>query len=239
MSERLALQRMHEHLSAWKAVDDKREVFLHCYSLMTANMYAGIEQGKFQDNGWVAQLLNRFADYYFSALEQWEEEPSTAPMVWQFAHEHTRVRDSSVLQHLLLGVNAHINYDLVLTVTELLDPDWSEMTDAQRDRRYEDYCLVNAVIADSIDAVQDEVIAQAMPMSGLIDKLLGRLDENLISRFISNWRDKTWYSAARLLETTDPDARKVIIAQVEYDALTMARQLGGGRSSEIISEAKE
>ncbi|MFZ1729707.1 MAG: DUF5995 family protein [Bacteroidota bacterium] len=228
INENALLERMHSLIDRWNARGDKREVFLHCYSLMTANMQAGIEKGAFLDGEWVSRLIITFAEYYFTALEQWEREPSSAPRVWQIAHEYTRQKESAVLQHLLLGINAHINYDLMLTVDEVLKADWDEMTDEQREDRYEDYCRVNAILTETIDAVQDEIIAPAMPMGALVDTLLGRFDEMLISRVITTWRDKTWYSAVWLLGAPDQDARSAVIAKVEEDAMTLAGHLSSG-----------
>ncbi|MBE0643785.1 MAG: hypothetical protein IH600_06865 [Bacteroidetes bacterium] len=228
MSAIPVLDRMHARLGEWSAAGDKRDVFLRCYSMMTANMHAGIDGAVFRDADWVWRLLGRFAEYYFEALDQWERDPVLAPKVWQLAHESTRRSDATILQHLLLGVNAHINYDLVLTVAELLDAEWPAMTHPERDFRYDDYCRVNAVIADTIDQVQDEVIAPAMPLSAVFDVLLGRLDEMLISRMIASWRDRTWVFAVRLLEAPDPAARQAIVAEVEESALRMAQQLSAG-----------
>lgn len=224
-----ALARMDVLLAGWAPAGDKREVFLSCYRMMTRNMQTKIEDGFFLDAEWVSRLLTLFSGYYFSALAEWEQDPVTAPRVWQIAHEQARVRQLAVWQHLILGVNAHINYDLVLAVTELLAPEWAGLEDAQKQERYEDYCRVNAVIAETIDEVQDRIIAPELPLTGVLDRFLGRLDELLISRIISSWRDRTWLAAMQLLETSEENTRDTIITAVETETLGFSEQLCGGK----------
>ena len=52
----------------------------------------------------------------------------------------------NVLQNLLLGINAHINYDLVLTIYDMPAPEWERLTEEQRRRRFQDHCTVNVII---------------------------------------------------------------------------------------------
>ncbi len=219
------LARMDALLAEWKVDGDRRDVFLRCYRMMTANMHTAIGSHHFADPVWVAQLLHRFADYYFDALTRWNADPAGAPPVWQRAHALARDNDDAVVQMLLLGVNAHINYDLVLTVDELLSVEWRRMLPHDRAARHDDYCRVNAIIASTIDAVQDEILSPSLPLAALLDRVMGRLDEYLISRLITSWRDHTWESAIALIDATDADARTRIIDEVEHRALRMADRI--------------
>lgn len=219
------LARMDALLAEWKEDGDRRDVFLRCYRMMTANMHTAIGSHHFADPVWVAQLLHRFADYYFDALASWNCDRTSAPPVWQRAHALACNDDDAVVQMLLLGVNAHINYDLVLTVDELLADEWHRMLPPDQAARHDDYCRVNAIIASTIDAVQDEILSPSLPLAALLDRVMGRLDEYLISRLITSWRDQTWQSAIALMEASDADARMRIIGEVEQRALRMADRI--------------
>ncbi len=127
-----------------------------------------------------------------------------------------------MLQKLLLGVNAHINYDLVLTLAEILRPEWAQLSEDQRGQRYADHCHVNDVIARTIDAVQDQVLEPAMPVLDIVDRLLGPMDERMVSRTITHWRDQVWQHATSLVEMGDPDEQSRLIRRVEADALRHA-----------------
>lgn len=199
------IDRMEQQTRAWQATGDQRAVFLECYTLMTGNMLHAIDAGQFNDGVWAKQLLLRFADYYFVALDAYGCADADCASVWTFAHDCSCGQDLHVLQHLLLGINAHINYDLVLSLVDLLRPDWEQLPDTKRHSRYQDHCRVNEVIAATIDTVQDTVIERHDPRMDIIDRLFGRLDEHLLSALITRWRQGVWSHAMRFLETPEDE----------------------------------
>lgn len=215
------LHRMQELILHFDQRSDQRVIFLRCYMMMTENMALALTHNEFRDPTWVHVLLARFAEYYFDALDAYNANPADAPAVWSVAHDASQ-GNAMPLQKLLLGVNAHINYDLVLTVVELLQPEWLRLSPQQRTDRYDDFCYVNAVIARTIDAVQDTVIGPMMPAMRIVDALLGRMDEELISRMITRWRDQVWNYALQMLENDSPEARAQLRQRVEQAALRRA-----------------
>lgn len=219
------LAQMEAQVRQWEQVSDRRAIFLNCYLMMTRNMLAAIQNGEFNDPDWVGRLLENFAGYYFLALEAYERDPASAPSVWQLANQATRDPEAMALQMLLLGVNAHINYDLVLSLVDLLGPEWAGLSTEQRAHRYADHCHVNQVIGCTIDAVQDQVIEPAMPVMDVVDKLLGSLDERLISALLSRWRENVWRHAVRLLETSDTVEQDRLLQMVEKDAMRMGERI--------------
>ena len=221
-----ALCQMDEWITHWEQNNDRRAIFLRCYRMMTANMLAAVERDEFFDGAWVDHLLHRFADYYFEALQAYERGEKTMPSVWQAAFWAAGNKAYPPLQNLLLGVNAHINYDLVLTLEELLQPEWQSLDPARRAMRQTDHNRVNRVIAATIDAVQDEVLEPAMPVMQAVDALLGRMDEGLISGLISRWRGKVWQHAVYLVEASSEEERSAWVQRVEREALQTARWLG-------------
>lgn len=207
--------------------EDHRVIFLRCYLLMTNNMLAAIDRQEFHDSAWVGRLLRRFAGYYFSALEAYEAErdhpgeTTAAPPVWQLAFQAAHHPGTLALQNLLLGVNAHINYDLILALMEILEPEWASLTEDQRHRRYQDHCRVNQVIGETIDAVQDDVLDPEMPLMEIIDRIMGRVDEAMISYLLAHWRDIVWHHATCLLEMQEADERQKLIKHYEKEVLEL------------------
>jgi hypothetical protein len=217
------ISHMQTQTEQWQETADDKVLFLRCYQMMTSNVLIAVDDHEFNDPLWVSTLLNRFADYYFVALHAYEDDPTSAPTVWQVAHNAARDPKISAMQKLLLGVNAHINYDLVLTLVDMLDGEWDGHTEDMRNGRYADHCHINDIIGETIDAVQDDVLEPAMPIMDVIDKLLGPLDERIIVHLISQWREKVWHNAARLLEMGDTQEKGRFIKQVEDDALKTGR----------------
>lgn len=216
---------MQELIDNWQPVKDRRAIFLQCYRTMTANTLAAVADGRFHDAAGVTGLLNRFADYYFGALAAYDRAPGQTPAIWQHAFDAARQNKSNVLQHMFLGVNAHINYDLALTLYDVLHEEWSSLTATQRDGRYQDYCLVNKIIAETIDQVQDEVVKRESPLLALVDWLGGRMDEFFVVEMLTGWREDVWRKGVELVEAVDEDGRAALRLALEQSCLRRGQRI--------------
>ena len=217
-----ALLTMTALVHQWEQENDQRAIFLQCYSMMTQNMLDALDQGRFHDSDWVGNLLNHFAGYYFKSLEAYESPDLQTAAVWHYAHNAAQEADAMAVQNLMLGVNAHINYDLVLALVDLLDSEWPRLDEIVREARYEDYCLVNDIIGETIDNVQDLVLERYEPILDIVDKLLGPLDELLTSHLIRQWRGEVWENAMRMLELSTSDERERLRIDIEASSLKKA-----------------
>ncbi|MGB3799016.1 MAG: DUF5995 family protein [Lewinella sp.] len=218
------LQRMEGRVNEWKSTGDARHVFLGCYRMMTAGMLEAIDGDVFHDREWISELLHRFAGYYFDALTCYDC-GDRVPVVWRHVHEVSAGWDLRDVQHLLLGVNAHINYDLVLTLCDMLEREWHNLGPDQRKLRYADHCTVNEVIAGTIDRVQEEILAPNDPAMGWIDRACGRLDEYLIAGVVRRWREDVWQRAGKLLAEADETKRERLRMELEVDVLRRGKLL--------------
>src|SRR5690554_1596663 len=218
------LSKMEQYLDQWKSCNDSRLIFLNCYYLMSSNMVQAINNNEFHDTVWVNKLLCRFADYYFENLACYDcgEAPSK---IWEYTHKLTCENKLSHIQALILGVNAHINYDLVLALHDVLRPEWDELSEETKKIRYLDHSQVNRVIANTIDQVQDEVLEPLDPKLKWVDALLGRLDEYLISRLVTNWREDVWRNTQELMKFKEGHHYEIFRLQLETQALKKANTI--------------
>lgn len=232
-NENPVFHQMDNLLAAWEPRGDRRMIFLECYKMMTGNILQATASGYFEDNLWVRSLMERFASYYFSALQAYDGGTSpTRP--WQIAFKTCLRQETHVLQHLLLGLNAHINYDLVFALCDVLSAEWPDLSPEQRQRRYRDHTRVNEIIHQTINAVQDQVVDRFEPIFGVVDFLLGPLDEWMTTLFISRWREEVWQHAALLLDSVSGGQDPAIVDQVERRAIDRARDiLGQGSLTEL------
>ena len=220
-NEQSIATRMQSLVQEFEEGADRRAIFLNCYMLMTQNVLKAVEAREFNDPEWVLTLVHRFADYYFDGLTTFKLNEASTSAVWRFTHHAADAPQTMVLQNLLLGVNAHINYDLVLTLVDLLEPEWKQLSAEQCQQRHSDYCQVNEIISHTIDIVQDDVVERYSPIMDLVDKMLGTADEWLISRLITNWRDEVWDRAVGMMGTADAEERRMLADQIE--AITLKR----------------
>lgn len=220
-------ERMQNLIHTWEATSDRRAIFLECYALMTRNMLSAISQGEFEDNAWVSKLLNHFADYYFNALQAYDSLPDKAPVVWRFAFDAAHLPKVHVLRNLVLGINAHINFDLVFALADMLQSEWPDLTPEQRQSRYRDFLLVNKVISETINSVQDQIVDRYDPMMEVVDKAMGPLDEWMTAWMIRDWREQVWSHTTQLLEAMDQEERQALAAAVEKHSLQRAYAILG------------
>ena len=229
------LVKMDDLLAVWEAANDRRVIFLSCYIMMTRNVLAAIQADQFEDTPWVATLMENFAGYYFQALETYDSQPDNPPDVWGIAFRAAKNPHAHAVQLLVLGVNAHINYDLVFALSELLAGEWEHLSPGQRQMRYRDHCHINDIINNTIDEVRKEVIDRYDPLIGEADKLLGPLDKWMTSLLISEWREEVWKHAIRLLEPKEQEERAAIIKQVHQLSLARAEDiLGRGSLTNLV-----
>jgi hypothetical protein len=216
--ESVALQRLRTMATAWDARNDRRAIFADAYGRMTAAMLDAIDGDEFADGGWVARLLDRFADYYFLAADAWEAGEG-CPDVWCDVFETTSKDELNALQALFLGINAHINHDLVYALADVLD-DWESLDQSRRLLRRRDHAGVNLVIARTVDVVQEEVVESRSPIFGLLDTAFGQIDEWVFSRLIAEWRSHVWDDAQRLLAS--PRSER---PSIDADVCTRTRRI--------------
>ncbi len=219
------LDRMNAQAASWEQQGDQRCHFQRCYGMMSANMVRATANGCFHDAAWVERLMLRFADYYYDALYFYDQQSSETPPVWKQAHHATCCRRLHILQRLMLGINAHINYDLPLALYDCLHDEWPTASVEARQYRRDDHEMVNHIIAETIDTVQDNIVESHSSAMALIDRLMGRSDEWLLAQLIRSWRTDVWQVAVQLLEAESDEQRERIRQAQEARVLERGRSL--------------
>ena len=170
---------------------DLRAVFTYAYEIMTERIEETLDSSGYADSTWVRDLMRHFSSAYFEALDA-ERLGAAAPEGWRHAFEHLRRRGCSALDAMLLGMIAHIVWDLprVLAKMRKGPSDSAQLHDFQR---------MNAVLCASIDDIQRRVSHRYDPLLAWIDRWVGREDEYLTAYGIRMARAMAWYNADRML----------------------------------------
>jgi hypothetical protein len=104
------IARMVALLVLLEAGGDPARFSLGTYLRITEAVRTAMTDGLFKDPSWVAAWDVDFAGFYLDALEAYRRDPASAPAPWRQAFgAKSTVRPQG---HVLLGVNAHINFDL-------------------------------------------------------------------------------------------------------------------------------
>jgi hypothetical protein len=181
---------------------DRRAVFLTIYTRMTAAVRDAIEDGHFADPDWMRRYTVTFADYYRRAFLAFERGDFDAvPDPWLVAFSTAVNGSALVAQDAFLGINAHINYDLALTLRDVgIDPD--------RRRKRADHRAINDVLTGLIDAQQVALADLYAPGLADVDAAFGRFDEALSLFSMIEGRAWAWRIATVLTDVRWSLARR-------------------------------
>ena len=210
------ITRMEDMQARLDASADGRRHWHGVYRRGTIAVRDEIRRGGFLDAAWLERWDLVFAGIYLEAMERWDrgQRPSGP---WQVAFEATRDPAVPPLRHVLLGLNAHVNFDLpqaligVISDEEFADPDVTR-------RRFADHKHVDDVLVVRVGSEDREIAAAERPGDrSLADRLLVPLNRAGSKRFLKEARAKV-YDNARLLSAArqqGPDALASRLAQLE------------------------
>lgn len=123
--------------------DDASGYFPAMYARVTDRVQTSIREGRFDDGDRMARFARTFADWYLGARDG----SRPRPRCWAAADDVAGTTQLLIVQHLLLGINAHVNHDLSQVVIEVAD----ERGDLVGIRP--DFDAVNDVLAGTLPAV--------------------------------------------------------------------------------------
>jgi hypothetical protein len=188
--------------------------FAALYRRVTQDVAIGIETGMFQDGKRMERLDVLFANRYLAAYDAFHQGESVTGS-WLAAFGAEDHRSLGVLQHLLLGMNAHINLDLGIAA--------SEVAGGRPMALKADFMQINEILRRQINDTQNR-IARFVRALRLVDRLLGSIDEQLSMFSISYARGKAWTQTLELC-ASDPGSRAALIRQRDEAVSGFARKL--------------
>lgn len=182
---------------------------------MTAQVLKGIQQKKFEDNPRMTTMDVAFASRYLAAWENYSKGKKCSNS-WYLAFEATKNKDLLILQHIFLGMNAHINLDLGISAASIMP--YRKIIPLKTD-----FERINSVISSINQNVQDSLNKICYPVD-LIDKLSNGKDNAILDFAISKARDTSWATA--VISSNTPNFLKdSVINIVDYAAAKVASQI--------------
>jgi Family of unknown function (DUF5995) len=201
------IARMETLVDAMERDNDPKRHFLGTYLRTTRAVSDELASGTFLDPAWVERWDVFFADLYLNALETWNANGTPAEP-WRVAFGTDT--DLPVLRHVLLGMNAHVNYDLPLSLLGVIDD--AEFADpnvvAKRNR---DHTHIDRVLLGRVGA-EDEAITAAHGGKSIYERLKAPLERRATGHFLREARAKVW-----------ANTRLMAVARARDDAVTLER----------------
>jgi hypothetical protein len=199
-----------DHIIETEAAKNSNLVyFAFLYRRVTAEIMARAQAGHFEDATRIEAFDVEFAKLYIQAWQRYQEglpipESSQIP----FEQGHT---NHTALQHLLLGMNVHINLDLG-NAAALIAP--GQAIHALQ----HDFDLVNQILTDLVDEMQLR-LARISYFMFLLRWAGGKRDDAIIGWSIRKAREQAWKFALKLAPLTGPDRTQAFDAKDRKIAL--------------------
>lgn len=207
---------MAERLAALPTHLAHRRPFLDTYRRTTLAVGGALEEGLFEDPDWVIEWDAAFADLYLRAhdadLDPTRDGVGRVPRPWRLAFDADP--DLPALRHVLLGINAHVNYDLPQALLAVISDEDFRSPDLMAVRR-RDHDRINQVLSGRVSAEDDELAAGRGRR--LVDRLLQPANRAASRRFLREARAKVWHNtdALQIERTTGAAAYAARLAELE------------------------
>lgn len=169
--------------------DDASGYFAAMYARVTDRVQAAITDGRFGDGQQMARFARTFADWYLGPRDGRRPRPAC----WKAADDVAGDHSLLIVQHLLLGINAHVNHDLPQVVVELAG------AEATLDGLRPDFEALNDILAET----QPDILRDLGRVSGWTQLAASRGGGQVFNFSLARARSQAWQSAQRLHRLDD------------------------------------
>ena len=172
--------------------DNPLGYFAALYKKVTIKVKEGITDNYFDDGPRMEKLDVIFASRYIHAYNAYQDKKSVTKS-WEKAFNLSHKYWPIVLQHLLIGMNAHINLDLGIAAAEV-------MKGKDIENLKGDFDKINEILSSLVYEVQND-LAEIWPTLKKILKWTGKVDDFLIDFSMEIARNGAWKFAVEVAES--------------------------------------
>lgn len=188
-----------EDIIATEIADNSNLAFFPIlYKKVTERIKLGVVQKEFEDNPRMERLDVIFANRYLKAYYEYKEGKKPS-LPWENAFEAAKNNKLLIIQHLLLGINAHINLDLGIAVSETVG------SQGELENIHNDFNKINEILASMVDGVQQK-IGRVSPFFHVLDKVADGKEDLIATFSINIARDEAWIFANEYHNASDKEA---------------------------------
>jgi hypothetical protein len=190
-------------------------LFTTLYHEVTIQIKDGIANGLFQNGERMEKLDVIFANRYLKAYYQYKakEKPSEC---WEFSFQQAEDFWPIVVQHLLLGINAHVNLDLGIAAAQVCTPEDIESLKS-------DFDQINTILSNLVESVE-KCLIKIWPTLTIILKLSGKIDNFFIDFSMKTARDGAWKFANEFVNLPE-NQREAVILERDTKITKIARMV--------------
>ena len=163
--------------------------FTVLYCKVTQKVKEGITNGDFEDGPRMEHLDVVFANRYIKAYYEYKSKQKPS-LCWEIAFKKSDDFWLIMMQHLLLGMNAHINYDLGIAAAEVCPGNAIHSLK-------NDFNKINTILASLVGNVE-KALSDIWPTLKWILKKTNKVDTFLVDFSMQMARDGAWKFATEI-----------------------------------------
>lgn len=217
------LQELDQVIFACRKESSRLGFFATLYRNVTIKIKEGITAGAFDDGPRMERLDVAFANRYLSALESFRQnEPLSS--CWRIAFQTASNYWPLIIQHLLVGTNAHINFDLGIAAAGIAPgPELPALRD--------DFNRINNILGGMILKVRTDV-EELSPWIKFLDRLAPTAEDRIINFSLNKARTSAWL-VATMVNSTPPEKLGTKLSILD-DGVAMLGSLIGSPNGWLI-----
>jgi hypothetical protein len=175
-------------------------IFAYVYRRTTAQIKQAILEQQFEDTARMEVLDVAFANLYLMAFHSYATTKNCSAS-WQaaFSAKHEKI---TILQHVMLGMNAHINLDLGIAAATIAPGE--ELAGIKND-----FMKVNQILSDLTNEMQHRV-SKVSRLMFILDWTGNNTDEKIINFSMIKAREQAWNLACVLSESNENERKSVV-----------------------------
>nr|WP_321237301.1 DUF5995 family protein [uncultured Psychroserpens sp.] len=203
------------------ATNSRLGLFAYIYRRTTAEIASEIALGNFEDNARLEILDVAFANLYLDAYKAFKTNQEVSVSAsWNFAFNQAE-NPLSILQHIMLGMNAHINLDLAIATA-------ATMSGEDLNAIENDFNKVNDILFQITNELQDR-LSRVSPLLFILDWFGKNADEQIIDFSMRKAREQSWNSANLLWALGDAN-NQATINNIDKVVLKLSERLAAPKS---------
>lgn len=170
---------------------DRCGYFAALYKKVTLAVFNKIQTHYFDDNQRMERLDVVFANRYLEAYQQFKNKQGCSSS-WQIAFDASLTWQPFVIDHLFLGMNAHIGLDLGIATATVC-------TGGQIQSIQSDFNKINIILSDLVDEVKSDLYSMWPLSKSIVNLRIGKLEQVVADFSMKIAREAAWKSGSRCI----------------------------------------
>ncbi|HLU66674.1 MAG TPA: DUF5995 family protein [Kofleriaceae bacterium] len=218
---------------------DPRAAFAEIYGVITREVAAELASPTcgFLEPDTEREVMAVFCARYFDTLVWSLEGRPQDCQAWQVAYQAAARRSTIPFQDVVLGLQAHINYDLAIGIARVLAARGARGDQQALARFKHDHDHLNVILRGSMGECFERLCTRhGCRFSGVLWQRPQPVTARLVLSVLTSWRERVWTDVLRLLEADREEERRAIIAAMDRRSGRIARAVVAPSAAYVTGE---